>query len=228
MASQGFSKVRVYDIGCDVGAAVAAAAVSGIQLIAGLNTISNVAADVGTLVSMINGNWGPVDTIVIGNEVVNHGGDPGAVVAALAVARPILAAAGFTKSIVTVDTFVAHLNHPELCLNSDYCAVNAHAFFDPNTSADEAGSFVTTAIASIGSNAGGKRVIVTESGWPYQGEPNGNAIPSLENQRAAITSLKSAFAGNPGDLFLFQSYDATYKVPGYLGVEQFFGIFGHS
>lgn len=224
MASQGYSKVRVYDIGCDLGTVASAAAAQGLQLMAGLNTIGNVAGDLAKLVGMLKGNWGPVDTIVIGNEVVNSGGSAAAVVAALAAARPILAAAGFTKNIVTVDTFIAHQANPSLCQNSDYCAVNAHAFFDPNTVASNAGQFVTNAISGLGN---GKRIVVTESGWPYQGQTNGQAIPSPQNQQAAMNSLKSAFSGNPGGLFLFQAYDASYKSPGYLGVEQYFGIYGH-
>ncbi|EXJ88918.1 hypothetical protein A1O3_01982 [Capronia epimyces CBS 606.96] len=227
LASQGYTKVRTYDIGCNLGTAAAAAAAQGLQLIIGLNSIGNVANDITTLVSMISGNWSPIDTVVIGNEVVNNGGDAGSVVAAIAVARPILSAAGFSKNVVTVDTFNAHELHPELCQASDYCAANAHAFFDPNTSADGAGKFVTNAAAAVAKIANGKPVIITESGWPWQGSPNGLAVPSPANQQTAINSLNTAFNGNPGGLFLFQAYDATYKAPGPLGVEQFFGIYGH-
>lgn len=227
LASQGFSKVRVYDIGCDLGIVATAATTAGLQLIAGLNTIGNVAGDIQTLIGMFNGNWGPVDTIVIGNEVVNNGGDPNAVVAAINVARPLLAAAGYSNHVVTVDVFSQLITFPQLCQNSDYCAANAHAYFDPNTAAGNAGSFVSGAAAAISKAANGKAVVITESGWPYQGDPNGLAIPSAANQVAAINSLKSAFSGNPGGLFLFQAYDAGYKAPGALGVEQFFGIYGH-
>lgn len=227
LATQGFTKVRTYDIGCDLGVVAAAAASQGLQLIVGLNGIGNVASDISKLIGMINGNWAPIDTVVVGNEVVNNGGDAGAVVAALAVARPLLAAAGFVKNVVTVDTFNAHAQHPELCAFSDYCAANAHAFFDPNTSADQAGTFVSHAVASVAQHANGKPVIITESGWPWQGSPNGLAVPSLANQQSALNSLSLAFSGSPGGLFLFQAYDATYKAPGPLGVEQFFGIYGH-
>ncbi|OQV02484.1 hypothetical protein CLAIMM_07680, partial [Cladophialophora immunda] len=227
LASQGYTKLRFYDIGCDLSVATAAAASQGLQVMLGLNTIGNVAGDLGTLVGMIKGNWGPVDTVVIGNEVVNSGGSAADVVAALAVARPILQAAGFTKNIVAVDTFTAHQNNPQICQASDFCAVNAHAFFDPNTSAGNAGTFVETVIGPISQKANGKQVIVTESGWPYEGSPNGQAVPSPANQQTAISALKSAFSSNPGGLFLFQAYDASYKAPGAFGVEQYFGIYGH-
>jgi exo-beta-1,3-glucanase (GH17 family) len=223
LSSEGFSKIRFYDIGCDLSVATAAAAAAGFSVTLGLNTINNVAGDLGTLIAMIKGNWGPIDTVVIGNEVVNNGGSSGAVAAAVNSGRAILQTAGFTKNVVAVDTYMAHQSHPEICAASDYCAVNAHAFFDANTQASDAGSFVKSAISRIQNN--GKAIIVTESGWPYQGNANSVAVPSRPNQLAAIASLKQAFAGNPGSLFLFQAYDATYKSPGAYGVEPYFGIY---
>jgi len=229
LKSQGFTKVRVYDIGCPLGDAAAAAGSQGLALIAGINTVSNVGGDIAKLISMLKGNWGVVDTIVVGNEVVNaNPGAVGAVVAALGTARGLLTAAGFNGHVVTVDTFIAHSNNAELCANSDYCAVNAHAFFDPNTAAEQAGDFVmNTAIEMVKKVAKGKTIVITESGWPHQGRPNDEAVPSIQNQQAAIGSLKAKVAGNGIGLFLFQAYDATYKQPGALGVEQYFGIYGH-
>jgi exo-beta-1,3-glucanase (GH17 family) len=227
LKSQGYTKVRVYDIGCPLGDVAAAAGAQGLALIAGINTIGNVAGDIGTLIAMLQGNWGVVDTIVVGNEVVNgNSAMVGAVVAAIGTARTLLAAAKFSGHVVTVDTFISHSNHPELCATSDYCAVNAHAFFDTNTSAGQAGDFVlTTAIGMVQKVANGKPIVITESGWPHKGSTNGAAVPSVQNQQSAIASLKSKVAGSGFGLFLFQAYDATYKQPGSLGVEQYFGIY---
>jgi exo-beta-1,3-glucanase (GH17 family) len=225
LSTQGFSKIRFYDIGCDLSVATAAAAAAGFSVTLGLNGIGNVYGDLQTLIGMIKGNWGPIDTVVIGNEVINQGGTAGQIADAVNSGRSQLQAAGYTKNVVAVDTFMAHTAYPQICQASDYCAVNAHAFFDANTVAANAGTFVQNAIANIQTN--GKAIIVTESGWPYQGAANGLAIPSPENQQAALASLKTAFAGNPGGLFLFQAYDASYKAPGAFGVEPYFGIYGH-
>ncbi|KIW11060.1 hypothetical protein PV08_10359 [Exophiala spinifera] len=227
LASQGFSKVRVYDVGCDLGPVARAASAANMQLIAGLNTITNVSGDIAKLIGFLTGNWASVDTIVIGNEVVNNGGDPNAVVGALGIARAALSAAGYTKNVVTVDVWSQLLRYPQLCQNSDYCAANAHAYFDVNTSADEAGTYVYKISQQLAAVANGKSVVITESGWPWQGQTNGLAVPSPANQQTAVGGLRSAFSSNPGGLFLFQAYDATYKAPGPLGVEQFFGIYGH-
>lgn len=227
LKSQGYTKIRVYDIGCPLGDVAAAAGAQGLALIAGINTVNNVAGDITKLITMLQGNWGAVDTIVVGNEVVNaNPAMVGAVVAAIGTARTLLAATKFSGHIVTVDTFIAHSNHPELCATSDYCAVNAHAFFDANTSAGQAGDFVlNTAIGMVRKVANGKSIVITESGWPHQGSANGAAVPSVQNQQIAIASIKSKVAGSGIGLFVFQAYDASYKQPGYLGVEPYFGIY---
>ena len=50
----------------------------------------------------------------------------------------------------------------------------------------------------------------SESGWPHQGDPNNKAIPSPENQAAAIASLKAAFGGG-SNLVLYNSYNDLWK-----------------
>lgn len=226
LASQGYGIVRVYDIGCDVGQIATAAAAHNLKVFAGINTITNVASDVAKLISMLTNNFGVVDTINIGNEVVNQGaGAASDVVNALSVARPLLTAAGFKGNIVTVDTFNQHIAHPELCQASDYCAANAHAFFDSTQTGSTAGTWLAGTYGNLMQGAGGKRVVITESGWPYQGQANGNAVPSIANQRAAVQGLKAAMASTPSDLFLFQAYDAGYKPAGAFGIEPYFGIY---
>ena len=112
--------------------------------------------------------------------------------------------------VLTCNVSVAMKNNIELCTASDFCAINCHAFFDGNTLAEEAGSFVSGWVKQISEAAGGKTTIVSESGWPHQGDPNNKAIPSPENQAAAIASLKAAFGGG-SNLVLYNSYNDLWK-----------------
>jgi exo-beta-1,3-glucanase (GH17 family) len=226
-ASQGYTLVRTYDVGCDVGALAAAISTqSGMKLFCGINAITNVAGDLGKLVSMVSPYWSVVDTVNIGNEVVNAGAaSAGAVVAAIGQARGILGSAGYTGKIVTVDTFVAIMNNPELCTASDYCAANTYAFFDGNVAAEGAGAFVQRMQGLVSAAAGGKQTIITESGWPSCGSSNGAGVPGESQQAAAIASLKAAYASTPSQLVLFQGYNAKYKQPGAFGAEQCWGIY---
>lgn len=54
----------------------------------------------------------------------------------------------------------------------------------------------------------GKRVIVTESGWPHQGTSHDKAVASKDAQAAAIASIKAEFNQ---DLFLFNAFDTDWK-----------------
>jgi exo-beta-1,3-glucanase (GH17 family) len=221
-AAAGVTLIRTYDVGCDNGALAAAIqSHPGMKLFAGINTVNNVASDLGKLVGMLSPYWAVVDTINIGNEQVNNGAaSVDQVVAAIGQARGILGAAGYTGKVVTVDTFIALQNNPALCIASDYCAANTHAYFDPNTSPDQAGAFVKRMQAAVSAAAGGKKTVVTESGWPSCG---GDASRTSESaQGSAIASLKGAFAADQGELVLFQDRNAVYKGQ---GVEACWGIY---
>lgn len=224
LRSKGYGIVRIYDIGCPVGDFVAAAANNGLKVMIGTNSINP--GDLSKLIGFVNGNWGPVDTVYIGNELVNtQQASAQQVAAAVSAARGTLQAAGYSGNVVTVDTFNVMQNDPTICSTSDYCAANAHAFFDPNTAASNAGTFVMNAYKNVQSANSGKRTVITESGWPWQGQCNGQACPSTDNQRVAMQSVMSAFANNAGSLYVFQAYDASYKSPGNLGIEPYFGIY---
>ncbi|KAK5075221.1 Cell surface mannoprotein mp65 [Lithohypha guttulata] len=224
LRSQGYGMVRVYDVGCPIGDFIAAASSQGLKLMIGTNSIKP--QDLDILIGMVNGNWGPVDTVYLGNELVQNGAaSSGDVAAYVNTGRGILRAKGFNGNVVTVDTFFVMQNDPTICSTSDYCAANAHAFFDPNTSAENAGTSVLNSYAAVQATNPGKKVVITESGWPWKGSCNQKACPSVENQRTAMNSVIRAFADKPGNLYLFQAYNAGYKGPGAYGVEQFFGIY---
>lgn len=62
-----------------------------------------------------------------------------------------------------------------------------------------------TAFAAAGCT--GKEIRFTECGWPTAGAANGKAIPSLENQRIAISKTLEAFP----DAILFTAFDDLWK-----------------
>ncbi|KAJ3578781.1 hypothetical protein NPX13_g1785 [Xylaria arbuscula] len=203
----------------------------GNKLFLGIFDINAVDSAIATMAAGLENDWSMVDTVSVGNELVNNGqATVDQSLGALNRARSLLRAAGYQGPVVVVDTFVAVLRHPELCDQSDYCAFNCHPFFDPNTGAPDAGTFVDSTIQNIRSKMSdpSKRVVVTETGWPWQGQPNGAAIPGLDHQSSAITSVKSTFSSNPGDVFLFTAFNDLWKKPeaSTFMAEQFWGMGG--
>ncbi|KAI1261999.1 glycoside hydrolase family 17 protein [Xylariaceae sp. FL1019] len=227
-----YGVIRLYGVDCNQVANVYQAAKKyGNKLMLGIFDITAVDSAVALMAAGVDHDWSIVDTVSVGNELVNNGAaTPGQSVAALNEARSALRSRGYQGPVVIVDTFVAVLAHPELCDESDYCAINVHPFFDPNTGAPQAGSFVSNTVQSISGKLAdpSKRIVVTETGWPWQGKANGNAVPGLDLQASAISSIKGVFSSNAANVFLFTAFNDLWKKaePGTFMAEQFWGMGG--
>ncbi|OBT59014.1 hypothetical protein VE04_00399 [Pseudogymnoascus sp. 24MN13] len=228
----GYSTVRTYGTDCNtVSTVVAAAKAHGMKVFQGIYDIADISGSVDDIVSAVNGDWSIIHTISVGNELVNSGqASASTVVAAMSSARSLLRAAGYTGPVVTCDTLVATLANPSLCDNADYCAVNSHPFFDPNTDAASAGTFLTSSIESLKSKLADstQTIVITETGSPSQGTANGRAIPSSSNQQTAIAAIKSAFESAPAGVMLFNPYNMMWKTStaDQFGAEQWWGFLG--
>ncbi|KAK0649515.1 glycoside hydrolase superfamily [Cercophora newfieldiana] len=229
-----YTTVRIYGVDCDqVARVLPAADAIGVKLFLGIFNLDDLSTQINTLVAAVNASsrgWAAVDTVSVGNELVNNGqATPQQVIAAMNAARTSLRSAGFAGPVVTVDTFLAVERNPALCDASDYCAINVHPFFDADTPADQAGAFVLRKVNDVRGVLRDKsqKVVVTESGWPWQGNANGKAVPGRENQRVAVRSIVDVYAaGNPGGLFLFTAFDDPWKKPEAwtFYAEQFWGM----
>lgn len=225
-ALQDFSIIRLYGVDCSQVENVLQAKGTNQKLFLGIYYMDQIAEGVATISSAVSsyGSWDDIYTISIGNELVNSGSATVSQVGSyVSTGRTALTAAGYTGKVVAVDTFIAVINNPGLCEFSDYMAVNAHAYFDYYTVAEDAGSWVLKQIQNVYSACDGKKnVLISESGWPSQGDTYGVAVPSKANQELAIASIKESCGT---DTFLFSAYNDYWKNPGIHKVEQYWGIF---
>ena len=226
----GFGLVRIEGTDCgQVGNVLSACKAKGMKLFVGVYDISNVASEMATIIKAVGNDWDVIDTISVGNEVINSQG-AGAlpqVISALGTARSLLKATPYKGPVVAVDTFDAIKAHPEICQNSDYAAANAYAFFDSTATASNAGPWAKNTAQDVSNACGGKKTVITESGWPSSGGSNGAAVPSPQNQQTAISSLKSSFSSG---LFIMGAFNDKWKKSGsgQFGCENFYGIYGDS
>jgi len=222
-----FDIIRLYDTDCSGVENVLNAKSSSQKLFAGIYHINKIQDSVDILskaIKNIDNGWDNIDTVSIGNELVNSGqAKPSDIKTAIDTARSSLKSAGYSGKIVSVDTLVAVQNNDELCQYSDYIAVNSHPFWDGNTVASGSGDFLKTQIENIKKQCGGKKdVLITETGWPTKGDDYQKAIPSSENQKTALQSI----VDKVGDqVILFTTYNDFWKQPGQYNVEQYWGIF---
>lgn len=227
LVSQGHDLIRLYGTECD-GPKNLQAAVKGttVWMFLGIFDISQAASGASDIATQLGKDWSQVHTVSIGNEVVQNGGDVGAVVAAIDTTRSTLRGLGYNGPVVTVDTAVKVEVHPELCQKSDYCAVNCHAFWDGNAP-DQAAKTIDFHVKALKEKTGMGKVIITESGWPTCGSGDSAATASPDSQAAAIASLKSV---NSADIILFSAFNELWKADfgGSNGGEKCWGIYGNA
>ncbi|KAG7662097.1 uncharacterized protein J8A68_004359 [[Candida] subhashii] len=225
-----FDLIRLYSTDCSGIENVLAAINSNQQLFLGVWTINPVQNELNDIVNAIGGSsrgWGVVHTIAIGNELVNSGAATvGDIQSAVSAARQYLKtnAPDYNGYIVSVDTLVAVVANPALCQVSDYLAVNSHPYWDGNVDPSNSGPWLEQQIANLqGACGSDKQVLITETGWPTQGQPYGNCVPSVANQVSAIQSIVQSLGSK---VFVFTMYNDYWKDPGPYGVEQHWGVFG--
>ncbi|SCU93664.1 LADA_0G04302g1_1 [Lachancea dasiensis] len=228
--SKGVSKVRIYGTDCNSLETITSAAKSlGITInqglwitSAGVDSIDDAVNDV--LAYGKSNGWDLFDVLTIGNEAVLSGYcSVDDLVAKISSVRSKFESAGFTGKYTTSEPPVTFQNHPSLCKDAkiDFVGINSHAYFDVNSSADSAGTFVKGQLELIQQVCGTNNVVVTETGYPSGGNTNGGNIPSHENQLEAIQNILNEMNGEVTVLSTFNDY---WKQPGPYGIEQFFGI----
>lgn len=234
MFARDYGTIRLYGVDCDqVATGYRAAQKYGNKLFVGIFDIgrSDIDEAVRDIAQAVDGDWDVVDTVSIGNERVNNGqATAEEAVSAVKYARSQLREAGYEGPVVTVDTFVAVMDHPELCDASDYCAVNIHPFFDGNVDASGAGPFISSMTDVVRESLAdsNQRMVVTETGWPWQGQSNGKARAGMSEQEQAIKSIRSEFSDKPDDLFLFTAFNDLWKPAETktFMAEQYWGMYG--
>ncbi|KAI4717866.1 glycoside hydrolase [Aureobasidium sp. EXF-10727] len=219
--------VRTYGTDCDQVAKVLSVCQQyDLKIFAGLyNVWDDLTTELSLLTKAAGNDWSRFNTISIGNEVVNGGHlAASAVKGVVDTARGVLKAAGYSGPIVAVDTLVAMVAHgDDLCSVSDYVAVNSHPFFDGNVAAENAGPWLLKQMEEVSSVCGGAETWITETGWPTQGDSNGIAVPSVQNQKAALSSMKSAVSSN---IIWFTAFNDMWKPnnPSTFNAEQYWGM----
>lgn len=74
----------------------------------------------------------------------------------------------------------------------------------------------------------GKKVIITETGWPSQGEPLGIAVPSLQNALKYFINTQLWAIDEDIEIFYFSSFDESWKKSAEGEVGAYWGIWDNS
>ena len=121
-----------------------------------------------------------------------------------------------TIPVGTSDIAAAFLDNPKLVENCDVILCTIYPFFS-NVTADRATANLIDTYNRVKAASGGRQVIISESGWPTQGSPEGAAIPGDANARILFEETYRWSRENNVEIVFFSEIDEAWKIEGVNG-----------
>ena len=109
-----------------------------------------------------------------------------------------------------VDAYYLFPAHPRLAAACDLLLVNCYPFWE-YCSLEHSIGYMEEMVARAGRAAPGKRVVVTETGWPSAGAPLGAAEPSARNAMLYFLNTMRWARRTGVDVFHFSAFDEEWK-----------------
>ena len=163
---------------------------------------------------------GHVDILGVGNEVLLRGDlTEGELLDYIGRAKEALP----DVDVGYVDAYFEFVDHPRITEACDVLLANCYPFWE-GCPAEHALLYMKEMYYRVLGVANGKRVIISETGWPNIGTPEGGAVPSFEN---AIKYFVDTFrwAESEGiEVFYFSSFDESWKVGAEGDVGAYWGL----
>lgn len=163
---------------------------------------------------------GYVDIAVVGNEVLLRND---------LTKQELLNYIGMVKKALPnipvgyVDAYFQFKEHADLVDACDVILANCYPFWE-GCHIDQASGYLKQMYLVAQEAARGKKVIITETGWPDQGTNNAEAQPSQENAMKYFINTQNWAQQENIDMFYFSSFDESWKVRHEGDVGQRWGI----
>lgn len=152
---------------------------------------------------------GLVDIAAVGNEVLQRNElSEQAIVQYLQRVRALL-----PKHIPLgyVDTYYHFLDKPALIDACDVVLINCYPFWE-GASIENALNYLQHMYQLTSQVANGKKVIITETGWPSKGQNVQDATPSADNAMKYFINAQHWTKDNNIEMFYFSSFDESWKL----------------
>jgi GPH family glycoside/pentoside/hexuronide:cation symporter len=163
-------------------------------------------AEIKSLIELLRQNL--VDIAAIGNEVLYR-----EELNEEALIKYIQQVKQFARNtpVGCVDIYNEFLSRPQLTAACDLILANFYPFWE-GADIRISGYYLQEMYRKTKEVANGKQVIIAETGWPAQGEVNGNAVPSKENVMEYFIKVQLWAKHENIDLFYFSSFDESWKM----------------
>ena len=152
---------------------------------------------------------GMVGIAVVGNEVLLRGELPEQEL--LACVARVKAALPQDVPVGCVDAYFQFLERPALTAACDVLLPNCYPFWE-GAHIDVAAQYLRRMHGLVKAAGGEKPVIVTETGWPGQGQAVEGAVPSADNAMRYFIDVQQWGRSEGVKLFYFSSFDEPWKL----------------
>jgi GPH family glycoside/pentoside/hexuronide:cation symporter len=151
---------------------------------------------------------GLVDIAVVGNEVLMR--DEISEAALIRYIKRVKQALPNT-AVAYVDAYYQFLDRPALIEAVDKVLINCYPFWE-GADIDYALHYIQEMYRLTQKAAGSKEVIITETGWPSQGESVLDAVPTPDNAMQYFIQVQHWAEKDQVPLFYFSSFDESWKI----------------
>jgi exo-beta-1,3-glucanase (GH17 family) len=122
-----------------------------------------------------------------------------------------------------VDAYFEFVDHPRVTEACDVLLANCYPFWE-GCPADHALLYMKEMYRRVVNVANGKKVIVSETGWPNIGTPTKGSVPSFENAIKYFIDTYQWAEQDGIEIFYFSSFDETWKVDAEGDVGAYWGL----
>jgi GPH family glycoside/pentoside/hexuronide:cation symporter len=150
---------------------------------------------------------GYVDIAVVGNEVLLRGE---------LTEKEVLAYIRKVKEVLPnipvgyVDAYYQFSEHPQIVDACDLVLINCYPFWE-GCHIDHASVYLKQMVTLAKHASKGKPVIISETGWPSQGDQVKEAVPSPENAMKYFINVNNWVQKEEVEMFYFSSFDESWK-----------------
>jgi exo-beta-1,3-glucanase (GH17 family) len=121
------------------------------------------------------------------------------------------------------DAYFQFVDHPRVTEACDVILANCYPFWE-SCAAEYATLYVKDMYRRAMQVANGKKVIISETGWPNIGSPVGAAVPSEANAIRYFLNICEWAKEEGIEIFYFSSFDETWKISNEGDVGAFWGL----
>lgn len=164
---------------------------------------------------------GYVDIAAVGNEVLYRNDLSAAQL--LNHLRTVRAAIPTNIQIGYVDAYYEFTLHPDIVAACDVILANCYPYWE-GCGLEHSLVYMKQMYQQAVNAGGGKKVIITETGWPSKGEAFEGAHPSEVNAMAYYINAQQWAEQDGIELFYFSSFDESWKVGAEGDVGAYWGL----